>query len=65
MNSQDTIIALATPSGIGAIAVIRLSGKDSISVVDSVFKSKTNNKSLRNQKSHTLHLGHIIDKIDL
>jgi len=61
MNSQDTIIALATPSGIGAIAVIRLSGKDSISVVDSVFKSKTNNKSLRNQKSHTLHLGHIID----
>jgi len=61
MNNQDTIIALATPSGMGAIAVIRLSGKNSISIVDSFFKSKSRKKSLTNQKSHTIHLGHIID----
>ena len=61
MNLQDTIIALATPSGIGAIAVIRLSGKDSITITDSFFKSKFGNKSLLKQKTHTIHLGHIID----
>jgi len=61
MDIQDTIIALATPSGIGAIAVIRISGKDSIHSVDSFFKSKFGNKSLLNQKSHTIHLGHIVD----
>jgi len=61
MNDQDTIIALATPSGMGAIAVIRLSGKGSISIVDAFFKSKTGNKRLTTQKSHTIHLGHIVD----
>jgi len=61
MYNQDTIIALATPSGMGAIAVIRLSGEDSISVVDAVFKSKIGNKSLSKQKTHTIHLGHIVD----
>jgi len=61
MNINDTIIALATPSGIGAIAVIRLSGKDSITITDSFFKSKFGNKSLLKQKTHTIHLGHIID----
>ena len=33
-NTKDNIIALATPSGVGAIAVIRLSGKESISIVN-------------------------------
>ncbi len=61
MTINDTIIALATPSGIGAIAVIRLSGKDSITTVNSFFKSKIKNKSLLKQKTHTIHLGHIID----
>ncbi len=61
MNNQDTIIALATSSGMGAIAVIRLSGKDAISIVDAVFKSKIGNKSLLKQKTHTIHLGHIVD----
>ena len=63
MNSlykNDTIIALATPSGAGAIAVIRLSGSDAIQMVDSVFKS-IHAKKLSTQKTHTIHLGHIID----
>ena len=46
MNNQDTIIALATPSGMGAIAIIRLSGKDAISIVDSFFKSKVGNTNV-------------------
>ncbi|MBS9774226.1 MAG: tRNA uridine-5-carboxymethylaminomethyl(34) synthesis GTPase MnmE [Tenacibaculum sp.] len=59
---NDTIIALATPSGVGAISVIRLSGKQSIELVDIFFKSVTKGKKLISQKSHTLHLGHIVDK---
>ena len=61
MINEDTIVALATPSGAGAIAVIRLSGKDAISIADSCFKSVKSKKSLSNQKTHTIHLGHIID----
>ncbi|CAM1347423.1 tRNA uridine-5-carboxymethylaminomethyl(34) synthesis GTPase MnmE [Tenacibaculum crassostreae] len=61
MIQNDTIIALATPSGVGAIAVIRLSGQDSIKIVDAFFSSINKKKSLVNQKSHTLHLGHIVD----
>lgn len=61
MISDDTIVALATPSGNGAIAVIRLSGKNAITIVDSHFKSVSKQKSLINQKTHTIHLGHIFD----
>jgi tRNA modification GTPase len=57
---NDTIIALATPSGAGAIAIIRLSGPDAIDMVDSVFKS-IHAKKLATQKTHTVHLGHIIE----
>ena len=45
---DDTIIALATPSGMGAIAVIRLSGENAISIVSNHFKSKFGNKNLEN-----------------
>ena len=61
MMQQDTIIALATPSGVGAISVIRLSGEKSIEIVDAYFKSIKNGKLLKTQKTHTIHLGHIID----
>ncbi|WP_435415112.1 tRNA uridine-5-carboxymethylaminomethyl(34) synthesis GTPase MnmE [Polaribacter aestuariivivens] len=61
MIQNDTIIALATPSGVGAISVIRLSGEDSIAIVDAYFKSIKKNKSLKTQKTHTIHLGHIIN----
>jgi len=61
MINNDTIVALATPSGAGAIAVIRLSGNEAITLADSAFKSVKENKSLASQKTHTIHLGHIID----
>lgn len=61
MKTNDTIIALATPSGVGAIAVIRLSGKDVIHIVANFFTSKYGNKKLIDQKTHTVHLGNIID----
>jgi tRNA modification GTPase len=62
MIQNDTIIALATPAGVGAISVIRLSGENAIQIVDANFKSIKKNKSLKNEKTHTIHLGHIIDK---
>ena len=60
MTNSDTILALATASGVGAIAVIRLSGPQSIEIADQVFKSVKGGKKLFDQKSHTLHLGHIV-----
>ncbi len=61
MISQETIVALATPSGAGAIAVIRLSGKDAIVLAAEVFQS-VSGKSIATQKTHTIHLGHIVDQ---
>lgn len=61
MLNNDSIVALATASGTGAIAIIRISGQDAISIVNTVFKS-IKNKDLTKQKSHTLHLGHIVDE---
>ncbi|WP_165731039.1 tRNA uridine-5-carboxymethylaminomethyl(34) synthesis GTPase MnmE [Polaribacter sp. 20A6] len=60
MIKNDTIIALATPAGVGAISVIRLSGENAITIVDAFFKSIKKGKTLKNQKTHTIHLGHII-----
>jgi len=60
MIQNDTIVALASPSGSGAIAVIRVSGSESISICKSVFSS-ISGKDISQQKSHTLHLGHIIE----
>ena len=57
LYNSDTIIALATPSGIGAIGVIRLSGPDAISLVNEVFGGK----DLSIQHSHTIHFGTIKD----
>ena len=62
MIHKDTIIALATPSGVGAIAVIRLSGENALQIVDANFRSVKKNKVLKNAKTHTIHLGHIINK---
>ena len=60
VDQADTIIAVSTPSGVGAIANIRLSGPEAISIVDSNFKSIHKNKTLLKQKSHTIHLGHLL-----
>ncbi|MBC7419005.1 MAG: tRNA uridine-5-carboxymethylaminomethyl(34) synthesis GTPase MnmE [Pedobacter sp.] len=57
MYNQDTIIALSTPQGIGAIGVIRLSGPQALRFTNEVFSSK----DLEKQASHTLHFGLIKD----
>ncbi len=59
MLRNDIICALATPSGMGAIAVIRLSGKGSIALVDGVFNSTNKTKKLIDKASHTVHFGTI------
>ena len=56
--TDDTIVALATATGVGAIAVIRLSGKEAIELADKVFKT-LNGKPLSEAPSHTVHLGTI------
>ncbi|MGG7663533.1 tRNA uridine-5-carboxymethylaminomethyl(34) synthesis GTPase MnmE [Dyadobacter sp. BHUBP1] len=55
IQQQEVICALATPSGVGAIGVIRVSGLGSIAMVNSVFKGK----NLENAESHTVHFGTI------
>jgi tRNA modification GTPase len=58
---NDTIVALATAPGLGAIAVIRLSGASAIEIVASVFSKK----SLLNQPSHTVHFGKLLNGKDV
>jgi len=55
MDFKDTIVALATPVGVGAIGIIRLSGDRAIDIVNEVFKPK----DLSIQSTHTLHYGRI------
>ena len=55
---NDTICAIATSQGVGAIAIIRVSGEEAISIVNKIFKGK----NLEEVNSHTINYGHIIDK---
>ncbi|MBB3908185.1 tRNA uridine-5-carboxymethylaminomethyl(34) synthesis GTPase MnmE [Anoxybacillus rupiensis] len=59
----DTIAAISTPMGEGAIAIVRLSGSEAIAIADRLFKGK-GKKRLNDVPSHTLHYGHIIDPAD-
>lgn len=54
---NDTICAIATSQGVGAIAIVRVSGEESIKIVNSIFKGKDLNKV----NSHTINYGHITD----
>ncbi|WP_026904910.1 tRNA uridine-5-carboxymethylaminomethyl(34) synthesis GTPase MnmE [Pedobacter glucosidilyticus] len=58
LHQEETIVALATPAGIGAIGVIRLSGPEAISITNKVFYGK----NLETQDSHTIHFGTIRDE---
>lgn len=60
MIDKSTIAAISTAPGVGAIAVIRLSGEEAIKIADKVFKSPTN-KKLSSQPGNTLHFGMIKD----
>ena len=57
-QNEDTIVALATPPGIGAISVIRVSGPETFIKVDKVFQGK---KKIVDSPSHTIHYGKIIN----
>lgn len=56
----DTIAAISTPMGEGAIAIVRLSGDEAIAIADRIFQSPSG-KRLKDVPSHTIHYGHIID----
>ena len=58
MKLNDTIVAQSTPPGMGAIGIIRLSGKNSIKIVNTLFPSK----DLSKVDSHTIHYGNIENK---
>ena len=60
LNYNDIICAISTAPGMGAIAVVRLSGTGSIALVDNIFQSPIN-KKLINQKPYTVHFGKIMD----
>jgi tRNA modification GTPase len=66
-SAQDTIFALATPPGIGAIGVIRISGSQAFTIINKLFAKK----DLNSVKTHTLHVGflefdgHILDEVVL
>ncbi|MFR9165939.1 MAG: tRNA uridine-5-carboxymethylaminomethyl(34) synthesis GTPase MnmE [Dysgonomonas sp.] len=61
MKQNDIIAAISTPAGIGGIAVIRLSGKGSISLTDKLFRSPSN-KKLADKKANTISFGNIQKK---
>lgn len=56
----DTIAAISTPMGEGAIAIVRLSGDESLTIVDKLFRG-VNGKRIATVASHTIHYGHLID----
>lgn len=59
MTHQETIAALATPSGAGAISVIRISGPKAFEIAFGLFRP-LRKKDMMRQKTHTIHLGHIV-----
>ncbi|MFJ6209736.1 tRNA uridine-5-carboxymethylaminomethyl(34) synthesis GTPase MnmE [Lysinibacillus sp. NPDC092081] len=56
----DTIAAISTPMGEGAIAIVRLSGDEAVAIADKIFRSP-GGKSLTTKASHTIHYGHLVD----
>ena len=60
MIQSDPIVALATPPGVGAISVIRISGDDTLEIISKFFNSSSG-KILKKQKNQTVHLGEIVE----
>lgn len=56
----DTIAAISTPMGEGAIAIVRLSGDEAVRIASSIFRAPSN-KMLEDVPTHTIHYGHLID----
>lgn len=59
MFKEDTIAAIATPSGYGGVSIIRISGSEAFDVTDKIFKMK--NKNIHDVNKNTINYGHIID----
>jgi tRNA modification GTPase len=59
VNLDDTIVAIATAAGVGAIGIVRMSGKESIAIASRMFQPKQLDKKLAECKSHTVHFGTI------
>ena len=57
---MDTIAAISTPMGEGAIAIVRLSGPEAVKIADKMYKGPKG-KTLSSAESHTIHYGHITD----
>ena len=58
---NDTIVAISTALGVGAISIVRLSGTEAIEIVNNCFKGK----DLTKVKSHTINYGHIVDQDEI
>ena len=56
----DTITAISTPMGEGAIAIVRISGEEAIQIADKIFRGPSGKKLLQ-VDSHTIHYGHLMD----
>ncbi len=61
---SDTIAAISTPMGEGAIAIVRISGVDAVGIADKLFVSP-GGKRLSEMSSHTIHYGHLIDPLTM
>ena len=61
MIKNDNILALASPSGVGAISLIRISGPESITIVDKFFKGVENIKLIY-QDTNKVQLGYIVEQ---
>ena len=60
MLEFDTIAAISTPMGEGAIAIVRLSGDEALNIASKVFRG-LNNKNLNEVPTHTIHYGHLVE----
>lgn len=58
---KDTIAAIATAVSSAGLSIIRISGKDSLKIIDKIYKSKEGKKKISEQESHTIHYGYIYD----
>lgn len=57
---DDVIAAIATPSGVGGVGIVRISGKDAIAVADRVYRNASD-QQLASFETHTIHYGHCCD----
>ena len=57
----DTIAAISTPMGEGAIAIVRLSGEEAFPIAEKLFQS-ISGKKISLEPTHTIHYGHIVDQ---